>query len=289
MVENIHVKVWGGIGNQLFVYAFARYISLKWDGKVWLETHSGFRGDGYHRIYKLDRFSITLPKSNFPSSLFFSFNRKYPLLKRLFFPSSRLIIENENLPISNVNEVIPPFNLREKTIFYQGYWQHINFLSIREVLLSELQFNLPPNSLFEVLKAKVQASEAVCLHVRRVQYSQLLTLDYYRAAVSLLEKSCTSPCFFIFSDDLAWCREQLSISYSCVYVDDFDDELYELQLMSLCHHFIIANSSFSWWGAWLSQHPDKMVILPEDYLVSNMDGRVVQIPSLKNYTKLAVI
>ena len=116
------------------------------------------------------------------------------------------------------------------------------------------------------------------MHVRRVQYSQLLTLDYYRAAVLLLEKSCTSPYFFIFLDDLAWCREQLSISYSCVYVDNFDDELYELQLMSLCYHFIIANSSFSWWGAWLSQYPNKMVILPEDYLVSNMDGRVIPIP-----------
>lgn len=132
--------------------------------------------------------------------------------------------------------------------------------------------------MFEQFKVKIQASEAVCLHVRRVQYSRLLTLDYYRAVVSLLEKSCTSPCFFIFLDDLAWCRERLSISYSCVYIDNFDDELYELQLMNLCHHFIIANSSFSWWGAWLSQYPNKMVILPEDYLVSNMNGRVIPIP-----------
>ena len=84
MVENIYIKVWGGIGNQLFIYAFARYISLNWDGKVGLEIYSGFRGDDYHRIYKLDRFSITLPKSNFLSSLFFSFNRKYPLLKTPF-------------------------------------------------------------------------------------------------------------------------------------------------------------------------------------------------------------
>lgn len=283
MVENIYIRVWGGIGNQLFIYAFARCISLNWDGKVGLETHSGFRGDGYHRIYKLDCFSITLPKSNFLSSLFFSFNRKYPLLKRLFFPSSRLIIENEDQLNSNVSEFIPPPYLEERTLFYQGYWQHINFLSIREILLSELRFNLAPNSVFEEIKAKIQASEAVCLHVRRMQYSRLLTLDYYRAAVSILEKSCTAPCFFIFSDDLAWCRERLSISYPCVYIDNFDDELYELQLMSFCHHFIIANSSFSWWGAWLSQHPDKMVILPEDYLVSNMDGRVIPIPSKELY------
>ena len=84
MVENIYIRVWGGIGNQLFVYAFARCVSINWLGKVSLETYSGFRGDGYHRIYKLDRFYITLPKSNFLSSLFFSFNRKYPLLKTPF-------------------------------------------------------------------------------------------------------------------------------------------------------------------------------------------------------------
>ena len=283
MVENIYIRVWGGIGNQLFVYAFARCISLNWLGKVSLETYSGFRGDGYHRTYKLDHFHITLPKSNFFSSFFFSFNRKYPSLKRFFFPSSRLIIENEDQLISKVSEFIPPSTLREKTLFYQGYWQHINFLSIRKVLLSELRFNLSPNPVFEQFKAKIQASEAVCLHVRRVQYRRVLTLDYYRAAVSLLEKSCTSPCFFIFSDDVAWCREQLSISYSCVYVDNFDNELYELQLMSFCHHFIIANSSFSWWGAWLSQHPDKMVILPEDYLVRNMNGRVIPMPSKESH------
>ena len=85
------------------------------------------------------------------------------------------------------------------------------------------------------------------MHVRCMQYNRLLTPDYYRAAISILERSCTTPCFFIFSDDGVWCREQLSISYSYVYVDNFDDELYELQLMSFCHHFIIANSPFSWW------------------------------------------
>lgn len=121
MVENIYIKVWGGIGNQLFIYAFARYISLNWDGKVGLEIYSGFRGDDYHRIYKLDRFSITLPKSNFLSSFFFSFNRKYPLLKRLIFPSSRLIIENEDQLIFDVCQFIPPSNQRERTLYYQGY------------------------------------------------------------------------------------------------------------------------------------------------------------------------
>lgn len=279
MVENIYIRVWGGIGNQLFVYAFARCISLNWLGKVSLETYSGFRGDGYHRTYKLDHFHITLPKSNFFSSFFFSFNRKYPPLKRFFFPSSRLIIENEDQLISNVSEFIPPSNLREKTLFYQGYWQHINFLSIRKVLLSELRFDLPQNPAFRVVKSRIQASEAICLHVRRVQYCQCLTPDYYHAAILLIASSCVSPCFFVFSDDLDWCRRNLKISYSTYYVDNFEDELYELELMTLCHHFIIANSSFSWWGAWLSQHPDKMVILPEDYLVSNMNGRVIPMPS----------
>ena len=63
-----------------------------------------------------------------------------------------------------------------------------------------------------------------------------------------------------------------------MYVENFEYELYELQLMSFCHHFIIANSSFSWWGAWLSQSQDKVVIMPEGYWVDNMDGRVVRIP-----------
>ena len=80
-----------------------------------------------------------------------------------------------------------------------------------------------------------------------------------------------------FSDDINWCRENLSINGICFFVENFKDELYELKLMSQCNHFIIANSTFSWWGAWLSVNADKKVIMPDGYTDVSMNGSIVHI------------
>lgn len=120
---------------------------------------------------------------------------------------------------------------------------------------------------------------AVSLHVRRGDYVSdarthaahgLCSIDYYRAAVRYIIDRVEAPEFFVFSDDIAWARGNLDISHPCHYLDhNRGAESYnDMRLMSLCHHHIIANSSFSWWGAWLNPRDDKIVVAPARWFAS---------------------
>lgn len=274
MKQKAIIKVWGGVGNQLFIYSFARLLCSAWKGTVLLETRTGFQNDGYKRKFRLNEFSIEIGKISFFNTLFFFFERKIPFLKKIFFPNTSLVLEDESKKIKEISLLDLPSDERP-VIYYQGYWQHLNFLSIREALLKELTFDLFPNNRFDEIRREIEASNAICLHVRRIQYDGYLSVNYYQDAIERIEQEVDSPHYFVFSDDIGWCKENIKTNSFCTFVDNFEDELYELKLMSYCRHFIIANSTFSWWGAWLSRNEDKKVVMPKGYLSDNMDGKVI--------------
>ena len=125
---------------------------------------------------------------------------------------------------------------------------------------------------------------AVSLHVRRGDYVSdpktkailgVCSLDYYRAAIAHIAERIESPAFFVFSDDIAWAKANLEIPFPCEYVDHNQGQqsYNDMHLMSLCKHHIIANSSFSWWGAWLNPRKDKIVIAPENWFANNEDAK----------------
>lgn len=270
MKQKIIIRVLGGIGNQLFIYAFARLLSLEnKDIVVKLETRTGFRNDYYNRSYKLDRFNTQLQKATFFESLFFKIERKYPFLRKLLFKQTKLYIEDEQSKISSTQKVFDLTNIYS-VIYCQGYWQYIDFNAIRALLKEELQISLLGNKRFIELEKKINTVESVAIHVRRVQYSGLLEGEYYFKNMTKIISSVKKPIFFVFSDDIEWCKETFK-TFECVFVENFEDELYELKLISLCKYFVIANSTFSWWGAWLSSHEEKKVYMPEGYLECNMD------------------
>ena len=97
----------------------------------------------------------------------------------------------------------------------------------------------------------------------------VLDVDYYMKAVEYIRKIVEKPTFYIFSDDLEWCKSSLTFLGDCIYVERTQTEIDDLKLMSFCQHNIIANSSFSWWGAWLNQNPNKTVIAPKDWLLND--------------------
>jgi hypothetical protein len=120
---------------------------------------------------------------------------------------------------------------------------------------------------------------AVSLHVRRGDYVKnpkttathgLCSLDYYHTAIRYIYETVEQPYFFIFSDDMAWVKEHLKIDAPCQYVDHNQgkESFNDMHLMSLCKHHIIANSSFSWWGAWLNSSPEKIVIAPNKWFAN---------------------
>ena len=267
------VKVWGGVGNQLFIYAFARLLSEKTNG-VHLEIRTGFTNDFYKRSYRLDAFQTVLPIASYFDSLYYACKRKLGGISSLFFPKTILHEEVENT-LCSINELRID---EEATNYYVGYWQRLDFSHLRPTLLQELNFIVPETDTFVGYKQLIQQSEnSVMLHLRRIQYSELLGLDYYYKGIEYILSKTKDVTIYIFSDDIEWCKKNFQIESKHYFVENFDDELYELKLMSLCHHFVIANSTYSWWGAWLSENKNKIVVMPDGYTDVSMNGEVVHL------------
>ena len=155
-----------------------------------------------------------------------------------------------------------------------GYWQSEKYFVERsETIRSDFTFRIPLDVCNRELVATLDRANTVSLHIRRGDYANnsktkathgLCSLDYYQAAVNYVAERVESPRFFVFSDDIAWAKENLKIKFPCQYIghNQGTNSYIDMQLMSLCKHHIIANSSFSWWGAWLNPNVSKIVIAP---------------------------
>jgi tellurite resistance-related uncharacterized protein len=268
----------GGLGNQFFEYAFGRALSVRTGGELILDDWE-VRG-GRSRPLQLHHFNT---KARFT-------NRFENIMCRLV-DSKRL-----RIPARILQTIAPgllPTVVRRKkhgfdpevfeikgSVFLDGWWQsELYFRDHRELILSELSFREPPNTVNQQWLDQIHATEAVCVHVRRGDYVSdpyilenvgLCGMEYYQAALDLIRQRVSSPTFFVFSDDPAWTRQNLPvpephhfISHNCG-VSDWED----LRLMSACKHFVIANSTFSWWGAWLCTHSQKTVIAPKRWFAA---------------------
>lgn len=164
-----------------------------------------------------------------------------------------------------------------RSVYLVGYWQSEKyFKNIEEILRSELtiKHNQGPDN--QAMSCLINQTESVSLHIRRGDYVSnpisyqahgICSLDYYRAAVETLTKTVKQPHFFIFSDDIEWAQENLKLDHPLTNVSNNGEvqDYEDLRLISHCKHHIIANSSFSWWGAWLCSHSQKIVIAPKKW------------------------
>jgi hypothetical protein len=162
-----------------------------------------------------------------------------------------------------------------RKLYLAGYWH--NYVVVEEVadqLRSELAFKEPAQGKnLEILRQINHSRNPVSLHVRRGDCTVAATnrvdlpLEYYLNAISTFRQRLGDPTFFVFSDDIPFVKEYLPQNVPMVFVDHNNDfsAHEDLRLMSSCHHQIIANSTFSWWGAWLNPRTDKMVIAPKQW------------------------
>lgn len=165
-----------------------------------------------------------------------------------------------------------------------GYWQSEQYFSrFAASIRSDFTFRQPLSGRNAVLAERISACSAVSLHVRRGDYVSdpknlgkhgVCSLDYYRDAIRAISRQVKDPAFFVFSDDMDWVRNNLDIGAACHFVDHNTgpESFNDMRLMSLCRHHVMANSSFSWWGAWLSPFEDKQVIAPKRWFVSRDDN-----------------
>jgi hypothetical protein len=253
-------RVLGGLGNQLFIYAFARAFTLKNNHKLIFDVKTGFVNDTYGRSPKLDKYVLEFPIASKFFTYLFYLTKLFPSLSKHIFktqkinePNSRSFFEISDESIKNI-----------KIIFIEGYFQSYKYMIEYECQIkNDINFQFPKTQLIRQIEANINSNTSVSIHVRRMQYENVLDLDYYLRAIALIKSKIAMPSFYIFSDDIDWCKSNFSESESLTFIrHDVADEVADLWLMTLCKHHIIANSSFSWWGAWLSKNEEKIVIAP---------------------------
>ena len=261
MKKKAVVYLSGGLGNQLFQYAFSRAIQSKRKIKTKINTTFYQRNlkDNTSREVGLEFFNIEYQEINdsLLERAIHKFNEK--LFVRLFNLKSNYHNENTVNP-NNIHNI----ELREKN-FFRGYWQNHNYFdSIKEDLIKDFCLNHNLENLDQIILKKILNTNSVCIHVRRTDYIgteyDVVNIDYYKNALNIISSKYSNLNFFIFSDDIKWCRLNLNFIPEANYCSF--SLLNDFHLMSLCNHFIIPNSTFSWWSAYLSGNKNKIVIIP---------------------------
>jgi len=268
-------KIVGGLGNQLFQYASAKQLSIFLGQELYLDlnffdTYNNpdvFRLDKYNVNYKIAKQEeITRLKRLTLTGLGTKVYRR--LFKKPLYKNGTYHFDSNWIYKNDWNKL-----KKHKDIYLSGYFaREAFFYEIEDLLKKEFTLKDELNKENKQMLDIINSVDAVMLHVRRGDYvdnnffvSQ--PLSYYKNGIQKIEEKVKNPVFFIFSDDLKWTRENLHINNETHYVNinDGKTDYMELVLMSSCRHAIIANSTFSWWGAWLINNQNKIVIAPEKW------------------------
>lgn len=275
----IITKIKGGLGNQLFQYAVGRAVALHHKAPLKFDL-TIFETYKLHNGYRLDQFAIQadIATDNEIINLKGGNNVLFSALRKAGLVNRKSYFKEKQSSYFDTSV------FKNNFVYLDGYWQNeLYFSDIRKLLLREISPVISMDDYGCAYLESISKSNSISLHVRRGDYLNLkninvLEVDYYMKAAEYIRKNVENPTFYIFSDDLEWCKNSLGFLDDCIYVDRTQTEIDDLKLMSFCRHNIIANSSFSWWGAWLNQNPNKIVIAPRGWLL-NDPGSSNVIPS----------
>lgn len=274
--SKIILRVFGGLGNQLFSYAAARRLAEVNNSELLINHISGFSLDKkYKRKYQLNNFSITCRKANYLERLepfgqtrrylYAKWNKSLPFEKKFFLTEEGLGFDPRliNLKVSN-------------KLYIEGYWQSENyFKDIESIIRRDLVIDPPRDILNLKLSKIIESKIAVAVHIRFFQNfldKNKYNKRYYDNAINIFNNRIKNVHFFIFSDHPKIAQKLISIPkdrFTLIGHNKGEENAYaDLWLMSKCKHFIIANSTFSWWGAWLSNNSNKLIIAPKKIILS---------------------
>lgn len=261
------MKLSGGLGNQLFQYATGRRLSHALNTKLKLDIRS--YPDSYGRKYYLDCFNVNAQLADENDLRFFEYGFGQKFLNRLPLNIFSKIVKEKSLSFEK-----KILDLSDGK-YLDGYWQSEKYFKdiesiIRKDITLKPEFSINNSDIFNL----ISHTNSVSLHVRRADYAQnkktnsvhgTCSKEYYEKAINKFSK-IENLNIFIFSDDIAWAKQNIQPRFAHHYVDHGAEKGYiDLVLMSHCQHHIIANSTFSWWGAWLNDNPNKIVIAPNPW------------------------
>ena len=273
----ISIQLSGGLGNQMFQYACGRALAYRNQTELVFDlTYLENKLPGITvRSYSLDIFNIIGREASLAD-----LKKTKPLIYKIANTLS-FIVRNKGIQS-------PSFFIEQKfsydariekitsNCFLSGYWQSpLYFKSVESLIRQEFTFPCMLSKENSIILKMIKNFNSISLHVRRTDYVNnvnhdihgVCSIDYYMKAVSVISANVNYPVFFIFSDDIEWVKQNLKISFKCVFVsgNTGSNSYIDMQLMSFCKHNIIANSSFSWWGAWLNCNINKIVIAPQKW------------------------
>lgn len=270
----ILIPVVGGLGNQMFIYAFYQSLlqkgydaNLLWRDYLYTYMHNGIEllelfpnidehiGSGVRYALKIN------PMLNDGMRTFL--RKSISLIDRRF--------KHYRQKTPNSFDILPLDS--HKTIILKGFWQNNAYFADYENLIRG-KFTFQPNKNENFIKYSqlIEQSNSVSIHIRRGDFLKkvfsdfyvIKDINYYKNSMAFIESRIDKPHYFVFSDDLDWCKSQLGEN-NITYVEGNSgcNAYLDMQLMSLCKHNIIANSTFSWWGAWLNRNKSKIVCAPQ--------------------------
>jgi hypothetical protein len=259
-------KIMGGLGNQLFIYAAAKRLSVVSNVPLKLDIISGYANDQFNRAYCLNHFGINEEYATSDEAYELNLgdrrNIRYQINKALPFRYKRFIREDR---------LFDPrlLSLRvEGRVYLDGYWQNEDyFKDIEPIIRKNLEIVSSPGEAARELARSISAANSICLHARRLNYEYLLSPEYYDLAMKHMIAQVANPHFFCFADDIDWIRDNVKMDWPVTYIasKEASKDYEDFWLMTQCRHYIISNSTFSWWGAWLSASPDKIVVAPKNW------------------------
>ncbi|MES2592729.1 MAG: alpha-1,2-fucosyltransferase [Bacteroidota bacterium] len=269
----IVVKLKGGLGNQMFQYALGRSLSLRNKSSLFLDR-SGLENNSQHthtqRKYELDHFNI---KANIGNGGFLTYNS---VSAAILYPLINFFSKNKRLRFvpEKINNFDPDILRKQDNSYFDGYWNTPKYFNeYADIIKKDFTFKVGLTSEERKQADKIKSCCSVSIHIRRGDYISnkdanayhgTCSDQYYSDAIQIILEKNKEAVFFIFSDDPDWVHKHFKIDAKHFIVSNTDqlNGLTDMHLMSLCKHAITANSTFSWWAAWLIENKDKTVIAP---------------------------
>ncbi len=280
------VNIIGGLGNQMFQYALARNLGKRFGESVYVDT-SLFDTYNVHNGLEIEHiFNIKLNQAS-PQDIkrLTRYTRHYALWRiyRRLLPQKKSVCKES--ADAAFDESILTLNIDR---YYDGYWQNHRYFDDCAAEIRQIyRFALPLDEKNKQIAKEITTEEnSVSIHIRRGDYLKhsiyagICTIEYYQKAVEYIKQHIKGALhFYIFSDDIAWCKDHIGTilgDSSHTYIDwnQGSDSYKDMQLMTLCRHNIIANSSFSWWAAWLNEHRNNIIIAPSKWQQSDYKNHI---------------
>lgn len=284
------IRLSGGLGNQLFQYALGRTISKKYGKTVVLDVSAYYKNLPDHRQYELLDYNLSDAEVIRYRNGWMDFLIRLGKISKIFPNIAEkfwgIHLESSIFGFESIDQLV---NYK----ILQGYWQNVKYFEeIRGELLNDLKYTGNISRIMPIV-SKIRECQSVAIHIRRTDYLnggtakffEHPTLKYYECAMDYIRKYVPDAKVFFFSDDIKWCKKAFANCEDAFFVDEeiSGNSHYDLELMRNCKHFITANSTFSWWGAWLCENESKILISPYNWVSDPSKSNAVREAILKDF------